>query len=409
MKNLSPTLKKVTEIEDLRRVAARKVPRMFYDYVDSGSWTETTYRSNETDFDRIKLRQRVLVDMDNRSLATTMIGESTKMPVAIAPTGFTGMMWADGEIHAARAAEKFGVPFSLSTMSICSIEDVAENTSAPFWFQLYVMRDQDFMANLIRRAKAANCSALILTADLQVLGQRHKDIKNGLSAPPKPTLANILNLMTKPEWCLNMLGTKRRTFGNIVGHAKNVEDISSLSAWTAEQFDPRLSWDDVARIKDAWGGKLIIKGIMEPEDAILAARSGADALVVSNHGGRQLDGALSSISALSDIVQAVHAENSDIEVWLDSGIRSGQDVLKAIALGAKGTMIGRAFLYGLGAYGEDGVRRALELIYNECDISMAFCGHTDINQVTDNILVKGTYEQLKLAPPYITDNATPRR
>ena len=409
MKDLSPTLKKVTEIEDLRRVAARKVPRMFYDYVDSGSWTETTYRSNETDFDRIKLRQRVLVDMDNRSLATTMIGESAKMPVAIAPTGFTGMMWADGEIHAARAAEKFGVPFSLSTMSICSIEDVAENTSAPFWFQLYVMRDQDFMANLIRRAKAANCSALILTADLQVLGQRHKDIKNGLSAPPKPTLANILNLMTKPEWCLNMLGTKRRTFGNIVGHAKNVEDISSLSAWTAEQFDPRLSWDDVARIKDAWGGKLIIKGIMEPEDAILAARSGADALVVSNHGGRQLDGALSSISALSDIVQAVHAENSDIEVWLDSGIRSGQDVLKAIALGAKGTMIGRAFLYGLGAYGEDGVRRALELIYNECDISMAFCGHTDINKITDNILVKGTYEQLKSAPPYITNTTTPRR
>ncbi|MGP5303178.1 alpha-hydroxy acid oxidase [Psychrobacter celer] len=390
-------LKKVTDIEDLRRVAKRKVPRMFYDYVDSGSWTETTYRNNETDFDRIKLRQRVLVDMDNRSLATSMIGEPVKMPVAIAPTGFTGMMWADGEIHAARAAEKFGVPFSLSTMSICSIEDVAENTAAPFWFQLYVMRDQDFMANLIRRAKAANCSALILTADLQVLGQRHKDIKNGLSAPPKPTLINILNLMTKPQWCMNMLGTKRRTFGNIVGHAQNVEDLSSLSAWTAEQFDPRLSWDDVARIKDMWGGKLIIKGIMEPEDAILAARSGADALVVSNHGGRQLDGALSSISALSDIVQAVHAENSDIEVWLDSGIRSGQDVLKAIALGAKGTMIGRAFLYGLGAYGEDGVRRALELIYNECDISMAFCGHTDINTVTKDILVKGTYENLKVS------------
>ena len=389
-------LTKITEIEDLRRVAERKVPRMFYDYVDSGSWTETTYRNNETDFDRIKLRQRVLVDMDNRSLATSMIGEPVKMPVAIAPTGFTGMMWADGEIHAARAAEKFGVPFSLSTMSICSIEDVAENTSAPFWFQLYVMRDQDFMANLIRRAKAANCSALILTADLQVLGQRHKDIKNGLSAPPKPTLTNIINLMTKPQWCMNMLGTKRRTFGNIVGHAQNVEDLSSLSAWTAEQFDPRLSWDDVARIKDMWGGKLIIKGIMEPEDAIMAARSGADALVVSNHGGRQLDGALSSISALSDIVQAVQAENSDIEVWLDSGVRSGQDVLKAIALGAKGTMIGRAFLYGLGAYGEDGVRRALEIIYKECDISMAFCGHTDINTVTDNILVKGTYENLKV-------------
>lgn len=389
-------LEKMTDIEDLRRVAERKVPRMFYDYVDSGSWTETTYRNNETDFDRIKLRQRVLVDMDNRSLATSMIGEPVKMPVAIAPTGFTGMMWADGEIHAARAAEKFGVPFSLSTMSICSIEDVATHTSKPFWFQLYVMRDQDFMANLIRRARDANCSALILTADLQVLGQRHKDIKNGLSAPPKPTLTNIMNLMTKPQWCMNMLGTKRRTFGNIVGHAQNVEDLSSLSAWTAEQFDPRLSWDDVARIKDMWGGKLIIKGIMEPEDAIMAARSGADALVVSNHGGRQLDGALSSISALADIVQAVHAENSDIEVWLDSGIRSGQDVLKAIALGAKGTMIGRAFLYGLGAYGEDGVRRALEIIYKECDISMAFCGHTDINTVTDNILVKGTYENLKV-------------
>ncbi len=389
-------LEKMTDIEDLRRVAERKVPRMFYDYVDSGSWTETTYRNNETDFDRIKLRQRVLVDMDNRSLATSMIGEPVKMPVAIAPTGFTGMMWADGEIHAARAAEKFGVPFSLSTMSICSIEDVATHTSKPFWFQLYVMRDQDFMANLSRRAKEANCSALILTADLQVLGQRHKDIKNGLSAPPKPTLTNIMNLMTKPQWCMNMLGTKRRTFGNIVGHAQNVEDLSSLSAWTAEQFDPRLSWDDVARIKDMWGGKLIIKGIMEPEDAIMAARSGADALVVSNHGGRQLDGALSSISAIADIVQAVQAENSDIEVWLDSGIRSGQDVLKAIALGAKGTMIGRAFLYGLGAYGEDGVRRALEIIYKECDISMAFCGHTDINTVTDNILVKGTYENLKV-------------
>ncbi|WP_367109470.1 L-lactate dehydrogenase [uncultured Psychrobacter sp.] len=398
---MTKDLSKVTEIEDLRRVAERKVPRMFYDYVDSGSWTETTYRNNETDFDRIKLRQRVLVNMEGRTLSTHMAGDASSMPVAIAPTGFTGMMWADGEIHAARAAEKFGVPFSLSTMSICSIEDVAENTSAPFWFQLYVMRDQDFMANLIRRAKAANCSALILTADLQVLGQRHKDIKNGLSAPPKPTLANILNLMTKPEWCLNMLGTKRRTFGNIVGHAKNVEDISSLSAWTAEQFDPRLSWDDVARIKDQWGGKLVIKGIMEPEDAIMAARSGADALVVSNHGGRQLDGALSSIAALSDIVQAVRAENSQIEIWLDSGIRSGQDVLKALALGANGTMIGRAFLYGLGAYGEDGVRRALELIYKECDISMAFCGHTDIKQVTSDILVKGTYEQLKTAQPYI--------
>ncbi len=395
-------LSKITEIEDLRRIAERKVPRMFYDYVDSGSWTQTTYRNNETDFDRIKLRQRVLVDMEGRSLATKMIGQDVSMPVAIAPTGFTGMMWADGEIHAARAAEKFGIPFSLSTMSICSIEDVAENTTKPFWFQLYVMRDKEFMQNLINRAKAANCSALILTADLQVLGQRHKDIKNGLSAPPKPTLKNILNLMTKPEWCFNMLGTKRHTFRNIAGHAKGVTDLSSLSSWTAEQFDPSLNWDDVARIKELWGGPLIIKGIMEPEDAILAARSGADAMVISNHGGRQLDGAPSSIAALSDCVQAAHAENSNCEVWLDSGIRSGQDVLKAIALGAKGTMIGRSFLYGLGAYGEDGVRRALEIIYKECDITMAFCGHTNINTVTKDIFVKGTYEHLKSSNPYIT-------
>ena len=394
-------LSKMTCIEDLRRVAQRKVPRMFYDYADSGSWTESTYRANSSDFQDIKFRQRVLVDMEGRSLATKMIGEEVKMPLAIAPTGFTGMQHADGEILAARAAEKFGVPFSLSTMSICSIEDVAENTSAPFWFQLYVMRDREFMENLIKRAQAAKCSALILTADLQVLGQRNKDIKNGLSAPPKPTIANMINLATKPEWCMKMLNTERRTFRNIVGHAKNVGDLSSLSSWTAEQFDPRLSWDDVARIKDMWGGKLIIKGIMEPEDAVLAARSGADALVVSNHGGRQLDGAPSSIAALSDIVQAVRAENSKIEIWLDSGIRSGQDVLKAIALGANGTMIGRAFLYGLGAYGEDGVRRALELIYKECDTTMAFCGHTDINQVTQDILVKGSFEHLKTSAPFI--------
>lgn len=395
-------LSKITEIEDLRRVAERKVPRMFYDYVDSGSWTQTTYRNNETDFDRIKLRQRVLVDMEGRTLATKMIGQEVHMPVAIAPTGFTGMMWADGEIHAARAAEKFGIPFSLSTMSICSIEDVAENTTKPFWFQLYVMRDKKFMENLIRRAKEAKCSALILTADLQVLGQRHKDIKNGLSAPPKPTLKNIINLMTKPEWCFNMLGTKRHTFRNIVGHAEGVGDLSSLSSWTAEQFDPSLNWDDVARIKELWGGPLIIKGIMEPEDAILAAKSGADAMVISNHGGRQLDGAPSSIASLADCVQAVQAENSKCETWLDSGIRSGQDVLKAIALGAKGTMIGRSFLYGLGAYGEDGVRRALEIIYKECDITMAFCGHTNISTVNEDIFVKGTYENLKASNPHVT-------
>lgn len=401
MKDLS----KMTHIEDLRRVAERKVPRMFYDYVDSGSWTQTTYYNNETDFDRIKLRQKVLRNMDGRNLATTMIGQPVSMPVAIAPTGFTGMMWADGEIHAARAAEKFGIPFSLSTMSICSIEDVATNTTAPFWFQLYVMRDREFMRNLIARAKAANCSALILTADLQVLGQRHKDIKNGLSAPPKPTLTNILNLITKPEWCLNMLGTKRHTFGNIVGHVKGVADMSSLGAWTSQQFDPTLSWDDVAWIKDLWGGKLIIKGILDPDDAVMAVRSGADAMVVSNHGGRQLDGAASSISMLSDIVQAVQAENAHTEIFLDSGVRSGQDALKAIALGAKATMIGRSFLYGLGAYGEDGVRRALEIIYNEMDISMAFGGYTNIQDVTKDILIKGTYEDLLTRPFMVRERA----
>lgn len=400
MKDLS----KMTHIEDLRRVAERKVPRMFYDYVDSGSWTQTTYYNNETDFDRIKLRQKVLRNMDGRSLATTMIGQPVTMPVAIAPTGFTGMMWADGEIHAARAAEKFGIPFSLSTMSICSIEDVATHTTAPFWFQLYVMRDREFMKNLIARAKAAHCSALILTADLQVLGQRHKDIKNGLSAPPKPTITNLLNLMTKPEWCLHMLGTRRHTFGNIVGHVKGVENMSSLGAWTSQQFDPTLSWDDVAWIKDLWGGKLIIKGVLDPDDAVMAVRSGADAIVVSNHGGRQLDGAASSISMLADIVQAVQAESgthaTSCEIFLDSGVRSGQDALKAIALGAKATMIGRAFLYGLGAYGEDGVRRALEIIYNEMDISMAFGGYTNIQQVSKDILIKGTYEDL-LTRPFI--------
>ena len=405
MKDLS----KMTHIEDLRRVAERKVPRMFYDYVDSGSWTQTTYYNNETDFDRIKLRQKVLRNMDGRSLATTMIGQPVTMPVAIAPTGFTGMMWADGEIHAARAAEKFGIPFSLSTMSICSIEDVAAHTTAPFWFQLYVMRDREFMKNLIARAKAAHCSALILTADLQVLGQRHKDIKNGLSAPPKPTITNLLNLMTKPEWCLHMLGTKRHTFGNIVGHVKGVENMSSLGAWTSQQFDPTLSWDDVAWIKDLWGGKLIIKGILDPDDAVMAVRSGADAIVVSNHGGRQLDGAASSISMLADIVQAVQAESgthaTSCEIFLDSGVRSGQDALKAIALGAKATMIGRSFLYGLGAYGEDGVRRALEIIYNEMDISMAFGGYTNIQQVSKDILIKGTYEDL-LTRPFIVRERT---
>ncbi|MBU9452083.1 alpha-hydroxy-acid oxidizing protein [Burkholderia multivorans] len=377
----------ITTVEDLRVLAERRVPRMFYDYADSGSWTESTYRANESDFQKIKLRQRVAVNMEGRTTRTTMIEQDVAMPVAIAPTGFTGMQHADGEILAARAAEKFGIPFSLSTMSICSIEDVAAHTQAPFWFQLYVMRDKDFVERLIERAKAAECSALILTLDLQVLGQRHKDLKNGLSAPPKPTIANLINLATKPRWCLGMLGTKRRTFGNIVGHAKGVGDLSSLSSWTAEQFDPALSWADVEWIKKLWGGKLILKGIMDAEDARLAAASGADALIVSNHGGRQLDGAPSTIEALPPIVEAV---GTQIEVWLDSGIRSGQDVLKAIALGARGTMIGRAFLYGLGAMGEAGVTKTLEIIHKELDITMAFCGHRDIRTVDRSILLPGT-------------------
>ena len=381
-------LSKITCIADLQRIARRKVPKMFYEYADTGSWTESTYRANEADFQSILFRQRVLVDMENRSLESKMIGQTVKMPLTLAPVGLTGMQHADGEILAARAAAKFGVPYILSTMSICSIEDVAANSPDPFWFQLYVMRDREFMRDLIRRAKAAQCSALVLTADLQVLGQRHKDIKNGLSTPPKPTLMNLLNLATKPEWGLGMLNTRRRGFGNIEGHAKGVSDMSSLSAWTAEQFDPSLSWDDVARIKDEWGGKLIIKGIMEPEDAEAAVKSGADAIVVSNHGGRQLDGAPSSIRALPRIVSAV---GNDIEVWMDGGIRSGQDILRAWALGARGVLIGRAYIYGLGAYGEAGVTRALEILYNEMDITMAFTGHRNIQNVTRDILVEGTY------------------
>jgi L-lactate dehydrogenase (cytochrome) len=374
----------VTNIEDLRRMHARRAPRMFYDYCDSGSWTESTYRENESDFARIKLRQRVAVNIDKRSVVTTMIGRKVAMPVALAPVGMTGMQHADGEILAAKAAEKFGVPFTLSTMSICSIEDVAENTTAPFWFQLYVMRDRDFSGRLIDRAKKAGCDALVVTLDLQVLGQRHKDLKNGLSAPPKLTIPNIINMMTKPAWCLGMLGTQRRDFRNIVGHVKGVENMASLSAWTAQQFDPTLSWDDLAWIKDRWGGKIILKGILDVEDAEQAVKSGADAIIVSNHGGRQLDGAPSSIAALPAIADAV---GSKTEVWLDSGIRSGQDVLKAMALGAKGTMIGRAFVYGLGAMGEAGVAKALEIIKKELDTTMGFCGRTDIRDVDTGILL----------------------
>ena len=378
----------ITCIEDLRVLAQKRVPRMFYDYADSGSWTEGTYRANSADFQAIKLRQRVAVDMTHRSTATTMLGQAVAMPVAIAPTGMTGMQHADGEIKAAIAAEKFGIPFTLSTMSICSIEDIAAHTKAPFWFQLYVMRDRDFIERLIDRAKAAKCSALVLTLDLQILGQRHKDIKNGLSAPPKPTLANMLNLLTKPRWCLGMASTKRRQFGNIVGHVKGVDNMGDLGAWTAQQFDPQLSWADVEWIKKRWGGKLILKGIQDVEDARLAVDSGADALIVSNHGGRQLDGAESSIHALPAIVEAV---GSRIEVHMDGGIRSGQDVLKAWALGAKGTYIGRAMLYGLGAMGEAGVTKALEVIHRELDLTMAFCGHTQLAGVGKDILLPGSF------------------
>lgn len=378
----------ITCIEDLRVLAQKRVPRMFYDYADSGSWTESTYRANESDFQKIKLRQRVAVNMENRSTAARMVGVDVKMPVAIAPTGLTGMQHADGEILAAQAAEAFGIPFTLSTMSICSIEDVAAHTRAPFWFQLYVMRDRDFIERLIDRAKAANCGALVLTLDLQILGQRHKDLKNGLSAPPKLTLPNLINMASKPRWCLGMLGTNRRQFGNIVGHVKGVENMGSLSEWTARQFDPQLNWGDVAWIKKRWGGKLILKGIQDVEDAKLAADSGADALIVSNHGGRQLDGAESSIQALPRIVDAV---GSRIEVHMDGGVRSGQDVLKAWALGAKGCYIGRSMLYGLGALGREGVSKALEIIHKELDLTMAFCGHTQLQQVDKSILLPGTY------------------
>ncbi len=380
----------ITCIEDLRQLAEKRVPRMFYDYADSGSWTETTYRANESDFQAIKLRQRVAVNMENRSTAVQMIGIPAAMPVAIAPVGLTGMQHADGEIHAARAAEKFGIPFTLSTMSICSIEDIAEHTSAPFWFQLYMMRDREAMARMIARCKAAKCSALVLTLDLQVIGQRHKDLKNGLTAPPRPTLRNLLNLMTKPRWCLGMAGTRRHSFRNLVGHVQGVSDMRSLSAWTNEQFDPRLSWEDIAWVKEQWGGKLILKGIMDVEDARLAVKAGADALVVSNHGGRQLDGAPSSIQALPAIVAEV---GTQIEVWMDGGIRSGQDVLKAWALGARGTMIGRAMVYGLGAMGEAGVTKALQILHKELDVTMAFCGHRRLTDVTRDILVPGSYPQ----------------
>ncbi|MFV0301534.1 MAG: L-lactate dehydrogenase [Paracoccus sp. (in: a-proteobacteria)] len=375
----------ITSIEDLKRLHRARTPRMFYDYAESGSYTEQTFRENTSDFGDIRLRQKIAVDMTNRTTESTMVGLPVKMPVGLAPVGMTGMQHADGEILAARAAEKFGVPFCLSTMSICSIEDVAENTVKPFMFQLYVMKDQDFLANMIERAKQVKCSALVLTLDLQILGQRHKDLKNGLSAPPKLTLPVMMDLALRWRWGLGMLGTKRRQFGNVVGHAKGVGDVSSLSSWTAEQFDPQLDWDKVAKIRDMWGGKLILKGILDADDARIAADFGADAIVVSNHGGRQLDGALSSIRMLPEIVAAV---GDKVEIHFDSGIRSGQDVLKALALGAHATWIGRAFIHGLGAMGEAGVTKALEVIHKELDITMALCGERDVKNIgRHNLLV----------------------
>ena len=376
----------ITCIEDLRVLHQRRVPKMFYDYAESGSWTERTFRRNEEAFTEIRLRQRVAKDISQRSVAGTMLGESQRIPVALAPTGLTGMQHANGEILAAQAAEAFGVPFTLSTMSICSLEDVAEHTEKPFWFQLYVMKDRDFIRALIERAKNAGCSALVLTLDLQIIGQRHKDLKNQMTAPPKLTLANLINMATKPRWCAGMLTTRRHSFGNVVGHAKGVENLTSLSAWSAEQLDPSLSWDDVAWVKEQWGGKLILKGIMDAEDAVIAANLGIDAIIVSNHGGRQLDGAPASIEVLPEIVAAV---NGACEVWLDGGIRSGQDVFKAKALGADATLIGKAFLNGLGAGGKAGVIQCLEIIEKELDLTMAFCGKTDLGEVRDDVLYTG--------------------
>ena len=375
----------ILEIKDLEELARKKVPKMFFDYNNSGSWTERTYKDNIHDFQKIKFRQRVAVDMSNRNLKTKMIGQDVEMPVAIAPTGLTGMQHADGEILAAQAAEEFGIPFTLSTLSVCSIEEVAKKTSRPFWFQLYVMRDKKFMARLIDRAKAANCSALVLTLDLQILGQRHIDVRNGLSTPPKFNLKHIYQVLSKPMWCLKMLKTKNHFFGNVVGHVDGVSDVRSLTSWIGEQFDPSLDWKEVDWIRKRWGGKLIIKGILDSEDALLAARTGADAIIISNHGGRQLDGASSTISILPEIV----AEAGDqIEIHMDGGIRSGQDVAKAMCLGAKGTYIGRSFIYGLGAMGKAGVSKTLEIIKKELDMTMALCGRRDIHELNEENIYK---------------------
>lgn len=377
----------VATIDDLQRLASRRVPRMFYDLVDAGSYTETTFRANEADLQRIKLRQRVGVDVGVRILRSTMLGREVAMPVALAPAGLTGMQHADGEILAARAAEQFGVPFTLSTMSVCSIEDVAAATSKPFWFQLYLMRDRAFARSLIERAKAAGCSGLVLTLDLALVGQRHKDVRNG-RAHSRNTMSRYANVLSKPRWCLDMLKTKHRNCANIVGHAKGVSDETSLRAWVGSQFDPTVTWDDVEWVKKLWDGPLVIKGILDEEDARIVVDLGANALIVSNHGGRQLDGAPSSVSVLPAIVDAV---GSSIEVWMDGGVRSGQDVFKARALGATGVLIGRSYLYGLGAAGQAGVTKCLSIIHKELDATMALSGCADINRVSRTNLISGTW------------------
>ncbi|MGQ0510428.1 MAG: alpha-hydroxy acid oxidase [Betaproteobacteria bacterium] len=373
----------VTNIADLRELSRQRIAKAIFDYVDRGAYDEATLRANREDLEALKFRQRVAIDVDNRSLGSTMLGEPVAMPVALAPVGLTGLNWADGEILAARAAGRFGIPYTLSTMSICSIEDVAGAVSTPFWFQLYVMRDRGFAASLIERAKAAKCSALVLTLDLQIQGQRHMDLKNGLAVPPKLTLGTMLDVMTKPGWALNVLTGRRKSFGNLEGRIPDAKSLSTLSQWIAGQFDPTLSWKDVAWVKSLWPGKLILKGILDVEDAKIAADSGADAIVVSNHGGRQLDGTVSSIRGLPEIAQAV---GSKTEVLFDGGVRSGQDVLRALALGARGVMIGRAYAYGLGALGETGVTQALEIIRKELDVTMALCGIRDVKDASPAIL-----------------------
>ena len=371
-------------VEDYRKLAKKRVPKMFYEYADGGSWNEETYRANTNDLKDIKFRQRVAVDISDRSTKMKLLGQEYSMPVALAPVGLLGMQHADGEIHAAKAAESFGVPFTLSTMSVCSIEEVSDKTEKPFWFQLYVMRDRDFIYRLLDRAKEAKCSALMITVDLQLMGQRHKDIRNGLSTPPKFTFKNMLDLSLKPNWCIKMLRTKNRRFGNIVGHVEGIKDMSSLSEWTTNQFDTRLTWNDIAEIRKKWDGKVILKGIMDPQDAQLALKIGADAIIVSNHGGRQLDETSSTIAALPKILDTV---GDKCEVWMDGGLRTGQDILKAIAMGAKGTLIGRAFTFGLGANGEAGVLGTLRILQKELDMTMALCGRKNLIELDQSILL----------------------